>query len=704
MTLLPVGDDFSGTPAQASNALWQFLLGNIANHVSADWACLYTSNRDTAQVEMAACHIVREQPADGREALERFIKARVQELTPNSAPYIYKKNTPPNASILIYPITVSKQVLGAVTLVRVSDQAFEQDQIKGLKHLLELTRKVLENTQMADDLAAARSILVAARAIAKNPSPQDVVNILRDHLLDNTISSCAILLYGPFREDRPLGPFEYIEIKGTWSRALGAGIGVGLKFDLNVLPDLQTRLENDYVVFEEMGEILPRVEPQVQTLIENAGIKTIALITLHAEKRRLGLLALTSDNANAFTPQLFHRYQTVSEFLTISTMARVWQQQHDFIQQVRAAVLDAVSDAVMMVLPDKDQARILTVNQRFTAMFGLSESAARGLSLQEMLSKIQVSRRVQRELEKTWTTIPVRDASTQQGEFSMTNVKGSPSDIQWYSAAVYQDKEVFGRLYTFHDVTPERTAERLRSGLLSRVSHELRTPLTSISGFAQMILENKDGELPDLAREYIEIIQKSAKHLNHVFNDMILISQANAGEIDLAMQDTHLPDLIIETVARLEPLYKAKNQMVLLNMDDDLPPVYIDADRITQVITNLVENAIKYSPPDSRIRISTLLLSALDTLPDRTPSDVVMPCALVSVEDEGMGLSPEDTEQVFLPLYRTEEARSEKIEGAGMGLALSLSIIEMHRGKIWALPRQRKGRGGRFLFTLPVKR
>jgi signal transduction histidine kinase len=284
----------------------------------------------------------------------------------------------------------------------------------------------------------------------------------------------------------------------------------------------------------------------------------------------------------------------------------------------------------------------------------------------------------------------------------MIHSEGVPLDIEWYSGPVYQDTHVLGRIYTFHDVTAERTAVRVRSAFLSRVSHELRTPLTSIHGFAEFILEAAGDQLPPLAREYTEIILSSAKHLRVMFTDMIEMTKAEAGELRLNMRDAHLPDVIIEVVARLELQYKFRNQRVIMELDDDLPPVYIDTDRMIQVLANLVGNAIKYSPEGSKIRVSTQHITSAQELPPDIPADVPIPGILVRVSNEGAGLSKEDVEQIFLPFFRTEWAKVNKVEGTGLGLAVSRSIVELHRGKIWAEPSTRENPGGHFLFMIPV--
>jgi two-component system sensor histidine kinase VicK len=120
-----------------------------------------------------------------------------------------------------------------------------------------------------------------------------------------------------------------------------------------------------------------------------------------------------------------------------------------------------------------------------------------------------------------------------------------------------------------------------------------------------------------------------------------------------------------------------------------------------QTINNLLSNANKYSPEKGRIIISTEALYSAESLPASAPPDITLPAIMVTILDEGKGLSPEEAVQVFQPFHRTADARKAKIEGAGLGLAVTRGIVEMHRGKIWAEPRA-LGSGGVFRFTLPI--
>jgi len=438
-------------------------------------------------------------------------------------------------------------------------------------------------------------------------------------------------------------------------------------------------------------------------LLKAERARSLLLIDLKTSIHRLGVLVIATDKPQPFLPNELDRFRLVGGCIAVGLSAYSLAEQQEQMKQHHAAMLDAVRDGVVMVIPyDNDKGgHVFIANHRMELMFDVPRGTAGGRSLIDMLSLMRIPEVARQDLRALWLSTPVQAPTVLHGEFPMVNADGQPVDIEWYSAPIYQDSAVLGRIYTFHDVTPKRTAERLSGAFLSRVSHELRTPLTSIAGFAEFILEVNGDAMPPLAREYTEIILNSARHLNTVFTDMIEIARADAGELKLRKTNAHMPDIIINSVARLELHYRKRGQQVIMELDDDLPLVSVDVDKINQVVTNLLSNAIKYSPEASKIRILTQLIEQSSDLPKTAPVDVVLPAILITVRDQGKGVPAQEVEQVFLPFYRTDEAKIQRVEGVGLGLAVTRSIVEMHRGKIWAAARGQV-RGGCFFFTLPT--
>lgn len=686
-----------------------YILRLLMAEAPVDHICICGYHEETAQVERLADY-PEELPAPIRSLIQRHVMQFMAE-RPTTPLFLSASELVDTgfAAGLVLPLRVQDSIIGALALLSHQPDVYTIESIQQLAELISLVRLVLENMYLYDALAQniiiAQLVLLTAQTIVDNPSPQQIIDVLRERLFDNHVTSSAILLYGPVSEDRPNGPFDYLEMAGSWSKRRGSGVALGTKIYLGDYPDYLKRLDQrETLVFgsKDLPDFVMQLDPFVRSILQAERVRAMTLLPLQAGQRKIGALIVGSDRPHTFSNTELQLYHTIGEFLGISAMAQILQQQHDLVQQGRAALLDAVTDGVVMVLPDAAGARVLTVNNLFTSMFGVPQNVAQGLLLPELLQQMQIPENVREEFRRSWTSIRVRDPSKQHGEFHMTNSEGARMDIEWYSAPVYQGSRVLGRIYTFHDVTAERNAVRIRSQFLSRVSHELRTPLTSIHGFAEFILEAAKDDLPPLAREYTEIILTSARHLRTVFNDMIELTRADAGEVKLNLVRTHLPDVIIDVAAQLEFQYKKRGQTVVMELDDDLPPVNVDIDRMVQVIINLMGNAIKFSPQGSLIRVHTQVVNTLTDLPPSAPSDVPLPGILVRVLDEGPGLAKEDVEAIFAPFFRTEWALQQQIEGTGLGLAVARTIIELHRGKIWAEASTPNTPGGRFMFCLPV--
>ena len=682
-----------------------YLLEDLMAQCDAIMGCIYGYSRDMRELELYAVQQDEALPGTIMDQLAPWMHSQLNllRLNPNDMPQqqIISREDIALRSAVIYPITLFTELIGAVALF---SRQWQPPDIATQKTRLQTISSVMQNQHLVERFITTDAIAATAQAIARNPSPQHVVEVLRDYLFDTHVAGCIMTLFGPVQPEKPDADYEYLEIVGSWSRSLGAQISVGTRYPIEQLrielSELTSQKHITYTALETEHSLMQ--DPLMQVMVQIDDMKALTALLLESDERSLGVLLIAHTEPEALPPYEFRTYQIVTEFLTMSTVASAFQRQADFVQQGRAALLDAVTDGVVMVLPD-DYASVLTVNTRFKQLFSLKLTRVRGKTLWDVLKNTRIPKDITAELEAQWNNLEPDTARKIEGEFQMTNVTGGALDVQWYSAPVYRNGSVIGRIYTFHDITAERAAERLRHELLSRISHELRTPLTSIRGFARFILDaHSEDELPAMAREYTEIIHSSALHLNTLFTDLIELTRANVGQITLTKSTTHITDVVIETVARLEPQSRERNQQIMMDLDDDLPEVTIDLDRVGQVLTNLVNNAIKYGPEGGKIRVFTELAAARVELPHSAPEDTIRPCILISIIDEGDGLTQETVDKVFLPFYRTADARRGKIEGAGLGLAISHTIVELHRGRLWAQAASKKEPGGRFFFTIPL--
>jgi len=245
------------------------------------------------------------------------------------------------------------------------------------------------------------------------------------------------------------------------------------------------------------------------------------------------------------------------------------------------------------------------------------------------------------------------------------------------------DGTVTGAVAILQDITPLKL-ERLREEFISVVSHDLRTPITVIKGFAEIHSRwLKKQEAPESERHAVETIETSARRLDRMVEDLLDASRIESQRLTLEKQPVDLSSLVREVADRLRTVLVPHR--VRVEMRGVMPSVMADPGRIEQVLTNLLTNAAKYSPPETQIRVTV----------QARPREV-----MVSVTDRGPGIPSEDIPKLFTRFYRTKEARAARPEGLGIGLYISRGLVEAHGGRIWV--ESEVGKGSTFCFSLPV--
>jgi signal transduction histidine kinase len=230
-----------------------------------------------------------------------------------------------------------------------------------------------------------------------------------------------------------------------------------------------------------------------------------------------------------------------------------------------------------------------------------------------------------------------------------------------------------------------RETEDFRCRFLAHMSHELREPLTNIIGFSRLILKGLDGPISDEQRRDVQIIHANSQHLLGLINDLLDVSQIEAGLMELHFQQIDLSEMISSVLATTSALVRDKD-IQLRHAVDDLPLVCADATRIRQVLLKLLANAAKFTEQ------GTIEVRAWSENHGSSPK------VLVSVSDTGRGVPAEDHHRVFEQFERGANGRSKN--GAGLGLALSKEFVEMHGGRIWV--ESEPGEGATFTFSLPL--
>jgi signal transduction histidine kinase len=228
-------------------------------------------------------------------------------------------------------------------------------------------------------------------------------------------------------------------------------------------------------------------------------------------------------------------------------------------------------------------------------------------------------------------------------------------------------------------------ASHHKSQFLANMSHELRTPLNAVLGYTELILDEVYGEAPARMREALDRIQRNGKHLLGLINDVLDLSKIEAGQLTLALADCSIKDIVANVQSGVESLAKEKEIGLKVDLAPDLPPAHGDERKLTQVLLNLVGNAIKFT---DRGEVAIKASSANGSI-------------TVSVHDSGPGISEADQAKSFQEFQQAETSIAREKGGTGLGLTISKSIVELHGGRIWV--ESRLGQGSTFSFTVPVQ-
>jgi len=228
-------------------------------------------------------------------------------------------------------------------------------------------------------------------------------------------------------------------------------------------------------------------------------------------------------------------------------------------------------------------------------------------------------------------------------------------------------------------------ASRHKSQFLANMSHELRTPLNAILGYTELIVDRIYGDLPDKVSEVLERVQKSGRHLLGLINDVLDLSKIEAGQLTLAVDDYSFNDVVQSVVSAVGSLAAEKQLPLKVNVARDLPVGRGDERRITQVLLNLVGNAIKFTEAGE---VTVRVINSGNAF-------------LVSVADTGPGIREEDQQKIFEEFQQSDSSSTKTKGGTGLGLAIAKRIVEMHGGRIWV--ESTPGKGATFLFSVPVR-
>ncbi len=369
---------------------------------------------------------------------------------------------------------------------------------------------------------------------------------------------------------------------------------------------------------------------------------------------------------------------------TLNQMTDELRARIDELSEDRSQLLAMLTSMVEGVLILDARGRVLQVNPAMERMFTVTRSEARGRSAAEMFPHPQLT---------TLVSTVLATRAGQEDEIVLSP-SGRCLQVEASIAGGEQDNEACVVL-VFHDITELRRLEKIRRDFVANVSHELRTPLTSIKGYVEALLDGGKDD-PATSTQFLDIILKQSDRLNLILEDLLQLSKIESGQVFFKREPLQLGTLIERTVAMLKPLAEKKGHSLITHIAPALPFIEGDEDRLVQVLTNLIDNAVKYTPENGQISVAAQPIAA------HTGAAAIERAMIeLTVSDSGIGIPEQDRPRVFERFYRVDKARSRELGGTGLGLAIVKHIVEGHGGQVWV--DANRPTGSRFVVRLPVQ-
>lgn len=359
---------------------------------------------------------------------------------------------------------------------------------------------------------------------------------------------------------------------------------------------------------------------------------------------------------------------------SINDLSEVIRLTHENLEQETKRLSSILSYMTDGVLATNRRGQIIMINDMATKQLGVKESEARKMNILKLLDIED-----EYDLRDLITKVPelTIDSQDENGEFLSLRVR--------FALIRRESGFISGLVAVLHDTTEQEKEERERRLFVSNVSHELRTPLTSVKSYLEALDEGALSE--PVAPDFIKVSLDETNRMMRMVSDLLSLSRIDNATSHLDIELTNFTAFITFILNRFDKI-RSQNDDKKYEIIRDYPInsiwVEIDTDKMIQVIDNIINNAIKYSPDGGKITVS---MKTTDTQ------------MILSISDEGLGIPKKDLPKIFDRFYRVDKARSRAQGGSGLGLAIAKEIIKQHNGFIWA--KSEYGKGSTFTIVLP---
>jgi signal transduction histidine kinase len=346
------------------------------------------------------------------------------------------------------------------------------------------------------------------------------------------------------------------------------------------------------------------------------------------------------------------------------------------------AILESIADGVLVA---DETSHIVLANLPASSILDIPRAQLQGKSINELLGLYSHAGDTWIRTIKDWANNSDR---LKQWTYLADQLNIEDKVVSVHLSPVLAGSQYFGTVSIFRDITKEVEVDNLKSEFVSTVSHELRTPMTSIKGYADLMLMGATGNMSDPQLRYLQVIKNNADRLHMLVNDLLDISRIETNKTVLDLRPLDVAHVVTEVLeghihGRIQNQQKQIN--IKTHMAESLPLVQADHAKLTQILTNLLDNAYNYTPEGGKITIAAE--------PDASFVNV-------SITDTGIGIDQKNLHKIFERFFRSEDAEVQSVPGTGLGLAIVRSLIQMHGGRLNV--ESELGKGSTFSFTLPI--
>ena len=565
-------------------------------------------------------------------------------------------------SLLGVPLAVEREVIGVLHVGSLRPRRFTRDEARLLQLAADRAALAIEHARLYEEERQTRRELEHIQAVTDASLAHLELDPLLDELLDRVREALASDTAAVLLLEEDTNDLVPRAAKGIEEVGRGIRIPVGAGFAGRVIADRRT-VKLDHVDHSNV----------LNPILRERGVKSLLGAPLVVEGDAIGVLHVGTLTPRQFTPADERLLQLVADRAALAIAhARVLEEERLARAQAEAraqaaVVLTHVADGVILLDPD---GRIRLWNPAAEAITGIAAAEALDRPVEEVISG--------------WGSVRGLVPTASTGAYT-TRAEVVPVEVEGRELWLSMSGAAFpgGAVYAFRDETTQRSLEERQADFVGTVAHEFRTPLASVYGAAETLLRREIEE--DTREQLLRVVHSESQRLARFVDDVLSAAQLDAGAVEVELRGVDAASVVAAVVEAARAKAPAGIR-IDVRAPETLSPTAADADKLRQVLVNLVENAVKYSPDGGAVTVDL----------ERKERHV-----RIGVHDEGIGIEAQDANRVFEKFYRADPHMRHGIGGTGLGLYISRELVRRMNGRIWVVSKGH-ARGSSFYVELPV--